>query len=245
MGGNKMPVIYEPKGKAREYSPLALNLYEGCEHGCVYCYARLIREKSTHAFMSATARKDIISRLGDDLQKWNGHKKEPVLLCFMSDPYQPLDVSLKLTRRAIHALNRHGFPVQILTKGGRRAARDFDILSQNHENKFAVTLTTDDPAESLQWEPGAALPEERIESLRQAHNMGLETWVSFEPVINPDAVYRLIDQTYKFVDFYKVGKLNYHPYAKQINWSKFRISVESFLSAHVKKYYIKEDLRKF
>jgi len=245
MGGNKMPVIYEPKGKAREYSPLALNLYEGCEHGCVYCYARLIREKSTHAFMSATARKDIISRLGDDLQKWNGHKKEPVLLCFMSDPYQPLDVSLKLTRRAIHALNRHGFPVQILTKGGRRAVRDFDILSQNPENKFAVTLTTDSPEESTQWEPSAAPPDERIESLKQAHNTGIETWVSFEPVFNPEAVFRLIKKTHNFVDLYKVGKLNYHPRAKEIDWRKFRVETEALLNSLNKRYYIKDDLRIF
>ncbi len=240
-----MPVIYEPKGKAREYSPLALNLYEGCGHGCIYCYARLIRKKSVEGFVAATARKDILGKLEKDLEKWNGAKKDTVLLCFMCDPYQPIDVDLKLTRLAIRALNRHGFPVQILTKGGMKAARDFDILSQNPENKFAVTLTTDDPAESLQWEPGATLPEERIESLKQAHDKGIETWVSFEPVFNPDAVYRLINTTHNFVDLYKVGKLNYHARAKEIDWREFRITTENLLTSLGKKYYIKDDLRAF
>jgi len=238
-------VVYEPKGKAREYSPLALNLYEGCEHGCKYCYARLIRKKSVDGFVNAMPRKNILTKLEDDLKKWNGSPKENVLLCFMCDPYQPLDEKMGLTRLAIRALNRHGFPVQVLTKGGLRACRDFDILSQNPCNKFAVTLTSSDPEESLQWEPGAALPQERIDSLKQAHEAGIETWVSFEPVFNPDAVYRLIEETYRFVDLYKVGKLNYHPRAKEIDWRKFRVEIESLLSSLQKKYYIKDDLRAF
>jgi hypothetical protein len=142
-----MSAIYEPKGKAREYSPLALNLYEGCGHGCVYCYARMIRRQSYGVFTNATPRKDIFKKLNDDLQKWKG-RKDIIMLCFMCDPYQPIDIDLKFTRRAILALNRYGFPVQILTKGGMRATRDFDILAQNPSNKFAVTLTTDDPTES-------------------------------------------------------------------------------------------------
>ena len=239
-----MPVIYEPKGKAREYSPLALNLYEGCAHGCIYCYARMIRKKKIEQFVDAKPRKDILSKLEHDLENWNG-KKDTCLLCFMCDPYQPLDVELKLTRLAIRALNRHGFPVQILTKGGMRAARDFDILSQNQGNKFAVTLTTDDPVESSQWEPSATLPSERIESLKLAHENGIETWVSFEPVFNPDAVYRLINATHSFVDLYKVGKMNYHARAKEIDWREFRIKTETLLSSLGKKYYIKDDLRAF
>lgn len=239
-----MPVIYEPKGKAREYSPLALNIYEGCSHGCIYCYARMIRKKKLEQFIYSKPRVDILSKLENDLRKWKG-PKEAVLLCFMCDPYQPIDADLKLTRLAIKALNRHGFPVQILTKGGMRAARDFDILSRNQGNKFAVTLTTNDPAESRQWEPGATLPDERIESLKQAHEKGIETWVSFEPVFNPNAVYRLINATHSFVDLYKVGKLNYHSRAKEIDWRAFRIKTENLLNSLGKKYYIKDDLRDF
>lgn len=239
-----MPVIYEPKGKAREYSPLALNIYEGCSHGCIYCYARMIRKKSSDGFRAAKPRKDILGKLEDDLEKWTG-EKDTVLLCFMCDPYQHIDVDLKLTRLAIGALNHHGFPVQILTKGGMRAARDFDILSQNTGNKFAVTLTADDPAESRQWEPAATLPDERIESLKQAHDKGIETWVSFEPVFNPAAVYRLINATYRFVDLYKVGKLNYNARANEIDWREFRIKTEKLLTSLKKDYYIKEDLRRF
>jgi DNA repair photolyase len=205
----------------------------------------MIRKKSREGFINAAPRKDIIQKLEDDLQKLNGSPKESVLLCFMCDPYQQIDVDMKLTRLAIRALNRHGFPVQILTKGGTRATRDFDILAKNPSNKFAVTLTTDDPAESLEWEPGAAPPEERIESLRQAHKAGIETWVSFEPAFNPDAVYRLIEQTNQFVDLYKVGKINYHPRAKEIDWRKFRVTTESILKSLGKKYYIKDDLRAF
>jgi len=240
-----MSVIYEPKGKAHEYSSLALNLYEGCQHGCIYCYAPKIRKKSMDQFVAATPRKEIESRITNNLRKWNGGKKDTVLLCFTCDPYQPLDESLKLTRFAIRALNDSGFPVQILTKGGIRATRDLDLLSKNPDNKFAVTLTTDNIEESKQWEPGAAPPSERIESLRQAHRAGVETWISFEPVFNPAAVYRLIRETHEFTDKYKVGKLNYHPAAKEIDWRDFRIKTEHLLASLDKRYYIKEDLRAF
>jgi hypothetical protein len=84
----------------------------------------------------------------------------------------------------------------------------------NPINAWSATLTHDDPAVSLEWEPGAALPAERIEALRIAHTAGIKTWVSFEPVIDPESVCRLLDLPHGFVDFYKVGKLNYHPRAK-------------------------------
>jgi len=91
-------------------------------------------------------------------------------------------------------------------------------------------LTLDDPVVSVKWEPGAALPADRIESLRRAYSVGIKTWVSFEPVLDPEAVYRLLDQTSAFVDFYKVGKLNYHPLAREIDWRRFMGQMEERLS---------------
>lgn len=100
------------------------------------------------------------------------------------------------------------FPV-ILTKGGVNATKDFDILKKFKNKKFGVTLTHDIDSVSLKWEPGAPPPDSRIKSLIEAWNLGIETFISFEPVIDTEAVYRLIDKTHEFVDFYKVGKLNY------------------------------------
>jgi len=171
--------------------------------------------------------------------------QEIILMSFTSDPYQPCENDFKVTRLAMDMLNRHSLNFGVLTKGGTRACRDFDLLSKNPKNQFACTLTTDIDSESLEWEPGAALPQDRIEALKKAHAMGIDTWVSFEPVINPDAVQRLIDETHEFVNLYKVGKLNYHKKAAEIDWGLYLETVESKLSHYDKKWIVKKDLEKF
>jgi len=242
-----MSIIYEPKGKALEYSPLAANLYKGCGHGCKYCFAPKATFTDREIFSSdeyITPRPNVLELLKKDAVKIAGDRR-PILLSFTSDAYQQANEKYKITRMSLYTLFRNNLKVCILTKGGLRACNDFDILEKNKGNTFAVTLTTDDPAESLDWEPRAALPIDRIESLKIAHKRKIKTWVSFEPVINPDAVLRLISETYTFVDLYKVGKLNYHPFEKTINWKKFLYNVEAVLDKYHCKRYIKKDLEAY
>lgn len=240
-------IIYEPKGKAREYSELAANIYKGCSHACVYCFAPdatfTDRKKfSDPAYIAP--RPNIIRQLDKDAEKFAGDPRT-ILMSFTADVYQPIERDLKLTRQALSVMALNKLTPQILTKAGAWAIeRDIDIL-QKCNGIWAATLTTDNPAESLKWEPGAALPDDRIEALKIAHAAGLKTWVSFEPVFNPDAVYRLIDATHEFVDFYKVGKMNYHPIAKEIDWHTFLINVELALNGYQKPHYIKKDLEAY
>lgn len=237
-------VIYEPKGRAAEYAPLAVNLYRGCGHGCVYCYGPNATFMEREAFKEATPRPDIIKRLEKDAPKATADRaKGNVLLSFTSDCYQPLDGSYQLTRQAIIILHQNGFNVAILTKGGKRAERDFDLYGSGDE--FAVTLTFLDKQKSLEWEPMAAIPRERIESLRKAHDLGIRTWVSLEPVIDPAESLEIIRQTYTFVDLFKVGKLNYHPRADEINWQKFAKDAITTLKQYGCRYYIKRDLKEY
>lgn len=240
-----MPVIYEPRGKAREYSPLACNLYKGCSHACVYCFAPSATFVDRDKFSSPEyiqPRPEILKSLAKEAAALNGDHRE-ILLSFTSDPYQPIEKDLEITRRAIGILMTYGLTVTILTKGGSWGIRrDIDRLRKNPRNAWSITLTHDDPAVSLEWEPGAALPADRIESLKIAHAAGIKTWVSFEPVIDPEAVYRLLEATASFVDFYKVGKLNYHPRAKEINWPEFREEIKTRLERLGKPYLLKKDL---
>lgn len=242
-----MCVIYQPTGKALEYSPLAANLYKGCGHACKYCFAPKATFTDREVFSSAEyirARPKVIEQLEKDAAKIAGDKR-PILLSFTSDLYQPINDKLKLSRIALRVFNRYNLTVTILTKGGTIACEDFDLLAKNPNNTFAVTLTTDISSESLEWEPGAALPKDRIESLRVAEKAGIKTWVSFEPVLNPDAVIRLIEETHTFVDLYKVGKLNYHPHEKTIDWHLFLKNAEAALDKYGCKRYIKKDLEAY
>lgn len=239
-----MPLIYEPRGKAAEYSPLSMNIYKGCSHGCVYCYAPSATYKQRDVFHSnVQPRNNFFQELGKDVVKFRGDKR-PILLCFTTDPYQPIEETAKLTRISIKRLIENGNVVKVLTKGGTRAVRDFDIMKTGNCD-FGATLTFMDEKRSIEWEPGAASPADRINALRLAKESGIKTWVSLEPVIDPEQVYEIINATHEFVDLYKVGKINYHPLSKTINWHKFRVNVESLLTSLNKDFYIKDDLRKF
>ena len=244
-----MSIIYEPRGKAREFAALAANIYKGCAHGCTYCYAPSATFTPRDKFSEKTyiqPRKNWFDQMEKDCKKLTKNRcQEIILMSFTSDPYQPCEEKFKVTRLAMSMMNRYGLNFGVLTKGGTRACRDFDLLSKNPKNQFACTLTTDIDSESLEWEPGAALPSDRIEALRKAHALGIDTWVSFEPVINPEAVPRLIDKTHKFVNLYKIGKLNYHKKASEIDWSSYLQTVEAKLHQYGKKYIVKKDLEAY
>ena len=171
-----MPIIYEPRGKAKEYADLAANLYRGCIHSCDYCFAPSTTRKPVELFHSpgfVAPRKDVLKQLERDAIKLRDNSCElNVLMSFTTDPYQPIDEALQLTREAIKILNRENLGVTILTKGGKLAQRDFDLLKLDPRNQFGVTLTCSSPGESLEWEPSASLPEERIDNLREAHGQG-------------------------------------------------------------------------
>lgn len=235
-----MSLIYEPRGRAREYAALACNIYRGCDHGCTYCYAP--RVTHNNRFVESQARQNFLQKLNKNAKKHRRTDKR-VLLCFTTDPYQRLDVKLEITRRAIEILHQHDIPVQVLTKGGSRALRDLDLFT--NRDMFAATMTFIDEQDSLKWEPNAATPDDRMKTLRKFSEAGVATWVSLEPVIDPQQSLEVIRVTNEFVDMYKVGKLNHHPLANKIDWKAFAIEAVELLERRGKTYYVKHDLRKY
>lgn len=266
----KTSLIYQPKGRAGEYAQWACNIYRGCGHACTYCYAPTVIRMERGEF-NAEARPrypDFLERLErearalqiedrsklpvalfettppvarlDAASKLATHRQ--VLLCFTTDPYQPIDDREMLTRRTIEILHHYGMTVTILTKGGKRALRDIDIIG--HGDAFASTLTLINDADSHEWEPHAALPAERMDTLRAFHERGIPTWVSLEPVIDPRQTLDLIAATHRFVDLYKVGAMNYHPHAREINWPEFAKETVRLLEATGKPYILKDDLKR-
>jgi len=208
-----MPLIYEPAGRAREFAALALNCYRGCDHGCLYCYAPAATRRTMEDFWKPEPRPDFLTRLRKEAIELE--PTDPILLCFSTDPYCNLDVELKHTREAIKILHQSGHAVNVLTKGGKRALRDLDLFTPR--DAFATTLTLLDDTASYHWEPGAALPGDRIATIREFHAAGIPTWVSLEPVLDPAVALEIIRRTHAFVDLFKVGRLNYHPTAKGID----------------------------
>jgi len=236
-----MVAIYEPKGRALEYAPLACNLYRGCGHKCTYCYApQVIRESRDTFHSSINPRKNILAEIRKDAAKLRNDPRR-VLLSFTSDPYQKENDEHKLARSAIEILHEHGLSVEILSKGGMRATQDFDLLGA--EDRVAATLTSVSDDIAREWEPGAALPKDRMAYLELAKSRGLVTWASLEPVIDPAESLEIIRQTHTFVDKFKVGTLNHHARSKEIDWRRFGLDAVELLEKLGCDYYIKKDLR--
>lgn len=246
-------LIYEPKGRAREYAALACNVYRGCDHGCLYCYAPSATRRQKADFVASCQRPNFLTKLEKEAAKYGAiDTGERILLSFTCDPYQHLDCEVRTTRKAIEILHRNGLRVAVLTKGGRRALRDLDLFTP--ADAFATTLTFLDDDRSRQWEPNTALPHSRINAIQQFHVTGIPTWVSLEPVLDPNTALEIIRQTHEFVNLFKVGKLNYHPLAKEIDWHRFvRQAIELLTSLGYQRntdpddlengqFYIKRDL---
>jgi len=227
--------IYEPKGRANEYGSLACNIYSGCNHGCFYCYAPNVVKKTREAFAQVSNRPLIVESVKRQIER-EKITGQLIHLCFTCDPY-PAEFDTTPTREVIKAIKEAGNNVQILTKGGKRALRDFDLLDGG--DMFGVTITNsgEGPDEN---EPNAAPPAERFKTLIDAKWAGIGTWVSFEPVIYPDFVFdALIDG--RGVDLFRIGKMNYH--ASDISWAEFGARCETICKEHGRNYYIKEDLQ--
>ena len=240
---NKLKLIYEPKGRAGEYSKYALNIYNGCHFGCKYCFVPIVLKKDKNNFHNNIKETiNFLEKVENDCKKLEG-LNENVLLCFTCDPYQDLDLELKLTRSVLELFKKYNINFQILTKGGSRAVRDFDLYKSG--DCFASTLTFIDDEKSKEWEPNAPLASDRIKTLKIAHEKGIKTWVSLEPVVDPVESLKIIELTHEFVDLYKVGTINYDDLKDTIDWKKFGNDAINLLNKYNKDYYIKNDLEKY
>ena len=241
--------IYEPQGRAREYSPLALNYFKGCDHGCVYCYVppMMTRFNKGYEHKNVFATPDY-KKIESSARKFQGCNKQ-ILFSFTTDPYTKQNVDQ--TKRVLEILNFYGHKVAILSKGGNRILKDINIFKKFGDRiKVGVSITFDNYKDSKEWEHGAALPQERIDVIEILAKEGIKTWASFEPVIIPEqSLYMLKRILDVKVDHVKIGKLNnYKGIDKQIDWQKFigqAFDILRYDFYYDDKFYFKKDLMNF
>lgn len=232
-----MKPIYKPAGRAGEYGDYAINIYTGCPHRCYYCFAPLVLRKDRETFHSCVVpRPGIVEATKRQIDK-EGITSKLIHLCFTCDPY-PMGYDTTPTREIIKAIKDSGNRVQILTKNGADAERDFDLLDGN--DLFGVSLTGYQET-CLKAEPRAGTALERMIALFHAVDAGIKTWISFEPVLDADYVQNMIPCA-SFAKKIKIGKLNHYP--SNINWHDFGHEVEGLCKKLGRDYYIKNDLRK-
>jgi DNA repair photolyase len=193
-------------------SEYAVNCYSGCAHGCVYCYARFAT-RFTHPGEAWGRFVDVKENAVQVLTKEVKRRAAGnVIVSSVCDAWQPVEEKTLLTRQCLELLVRYRFSIHALTKNAL-ALRDLDILKQG-EAEMGVTVTTLDTGIAGFLEPGASVPDKRMELLRQAKSQGLKTLAFIGPLMpfitdteeNITAVLKAIKEA--GVDSFYVDKLN-------------------------------------
>ena len=207
--------LYQPKGKAKEYSDWAVNFYTGCSNDCDYCYCKLgvlshtwsDKPKLKKCFISERHALEVFNRELERVHDNIGN--QPILFSFTTDPLLP--ETRELTFQAMESAIENGIPVKILTKRAdwitafmTRVAIQSILYSNNrHLIAFGFTLTGCD-----ENEPHASTNEERINAMRCLYLLGYKTFASIEQIIDPKKSLEIIKETQGFCGLYKVGTIS-------------------------------------
>jgi DNA repair photolyase len=166
-----------------------LNPYRGCEHGCIYCYAR-----PTHEYLGFSCGLDFETRIVAKhdaaallrkailAPKWSG---EPIMLSGVTDPYQPVESKLRITRACLEVCLELRQPVRLITKN-RLILRDLDVLEELHKHNLvhaALSITSVDNGLASVMEPRASSPASRLEAVRRISALGIPVSVMMAPII--------------------------------------------------------------
>ncbi|ODR88950.1 PA0069 family radical SAM protein [Sinorhizobium alkalisoli] len=180
----------------------SINPYRGCEHGCIYCFAR-----PTHSYMGLSAGVDFESRLfvkpdaprllERELARPD-YKVRPIAIGTNTDPYQPIEKEWRIMRQILEVLQSANHPVMIVTKSAM-VARDIDLLAPMAEKGLArvgISVTTLDRKLARAMEPRASTPAKRLDAMRAVSEAGIPTAVLVAPVIpalNDHEIERVLD----------------------------------------------------
>lgn len=167
----------------------SVNPYRGCEQGCTYCYARPFHEYLGYDAGLDFETRLLVKRRAPELLEAALRKRSyvpsPLAFSGVTDPYQPIERDLQITRGCLEVLQRFRHPVGVITKS-HLVTRDIDILAdlaQSRAASAALSITTLDPALQREMEPRAASPRMRLDAIRQLSEAGIPTTVMVAPVI--------------------------------------------------------------
>ena len=188
-----------------------INPYVGCQHGCVYCYAEFMIRFTGHKGDKWGEFLDIKTFDFDKIkpQRYDGKR---ILLSSVTDPYIPLELKYKNTRRILEKLVGTRAEISILTKS-KFVTRDIDLFKKFDDLEVGISISTLDNEFAQLIERGASRPKERLEALKEIHENGIKTYVFISPFFPKITNYKaIIEETMDFADSYMFENLNFRPH---------------------------------
>lgn len=192
------------KSKVYEYT---LNPYIGCEHSCIYCYARFMKRFTGHKEEWGNFI-DVKINAPELLDKEIKNKRaKRVWISGVCDPYQPIEGKYELTRKCLEILIENDWPVTIQTKSPL-VLRELGLLKKSNKIEVCFTITTADERIKRIFEPFAPSIEKRVNALARLHSEGIRTQAMIAPLL-PEAG-GLVRELKERVDFVIIDRMNYH-----------------------------------
>lgn len=192
------------KSKVLDY---AINPYSGCEHGCLYCYARFMKRFTGHKEEWGTyidVKVNAPSLLQHEIKSKRVGK---IWISGVCDPYQPIEKEYEITRRCLEILLRRQWPITVQTKS-HLILRDIKLLRRFKHAEVGLTITTANDQIRRIFEPKASTITERIEALRILKDQGVVTFAMLAPIL-PDTK-SLATELEGKVDYVLIDRMNYH-----------------------------------
>jgi len=227
-----------------DYATDQITVYRSCPYGCRYCYVwrnklfsgRILRGKYDPV---------------EEAKKYARRKGRTIVVSFVSDPYPPEEREKKLTRRVLEVLGMSDNTVLVLTKNPLLSLRDIDVYGKHY--MLGTTVITMNNRYWRYWEPNTLYkPSRRIHALKTAHDTGIHTWLSIEPIIPYTTIpENIVMKTIDYVDYYVLGAFNYpsrlgyttYTYDILRRWYKKHVTKTiRILEKHSKPYLVKKEL---
>lgn len=243
-----MKTIYSTRGAAKEYCEYAIDIYTGCPHSCEYCYAKASATRKNLDFTDIKVRNNVLEETKTFLDTHAEYHGKTIFLGFSSDPF-PTGYDTSATVEMIKLLKNYGCHIMFCTKG-KINPKVIDLLDSN--DSVGITITCGNEMASI-YESKSITPTERLAQLEAFYNKDIETWISIEPVLEPEFIYEMLESdNMKFITKVKLGKLNHMDLSDltgntndNINWTKYGNKVIEICKRRNIEYIVKYALTKF
>lgn len=191
-----------------------INCYNGCEHGCHYCYGMKVTQKPYSKWKEPQMRPQLLDWLKKDVEVLNQQPDvkadiKDIMLCSITDCYQPLELRYGVTKEVIEILIENDLPFTVLTKS-KNVTRDIDLFKGYDRCRVGLTIMTLDDSLRQSSEPNASPIPDRIQTLKKLKEAGIFTYCSVEPIMTDkrsDPI-EIMEKLHDYVDLFEFGKLN-------------------------------------